>query len=93
MDANLDFFKNEVFSIEDDWNPDFCIYGGDWNIVLDQTLDTLNYLHDNNLQNRREVLENKNRLNLVDPWRDLNPSTKRYSWHQKGSTPKKNGTT
>ena len=39
---NPDFYKNKVFNLIDEWEPDFAVYGGDWNLVMDQNLDTKN---------------------------------------------------
>ena len=34
------FYENEVFSKINSWNPNYSIFVGDWNLVLDQNKDT-----------------------------------------------------
>lgn len=45
---------------------------GDFNIALDQTLDTYDYCTINNRKAREKLLEIMNDLNLVDYYRILN---------------------
>ena len=84
-----DFYLTKVFKLIDEWQPDFPIFGGDWNMVLDQRKDTHNYLHDNNVNARNVVLKKIEEENLIDPWRSLHPVDKRFTWSNKGSTPRK----
>ena len=49
------FYKNKVFNLINEWNPDCTVFGGDWNLVLDQNMDTKNYLHNNNILARNEL--------------------------------------
>ena len=79
------FFESEVFKKIESWNPDFTIFSGDWNIILNKDLDTLNYRSIGNIR-AREVLINKiNELGLVDIFRELNPTGRKYTWKQWGS--------
>ena len=57
------------------------ILGGDFNVVQDYLLDTLNLQNRNNSQAHQKVLELKNDLDLIDPWRNMNPDTKMFTWH------------
>ena len=50
------FYSDLAFKKIDDWSPEFSIFAGDYNIALNPTLDTCNYLHDNNPNARRELL-------------------------------------
>jgi len=50
---------------------------GDFNLVLDQELDSHNYISINNPQSRREVINMLNNQNLIDVFRFLNPNKKR----------------
>ena len=85
---NLDcpnFFKNEVFQRIDDWNPHHSIFVGDWNLVLNQNNDTLNYQSTNNPLAKNEVIRNMNQHNLIDVFRELHPNAKTFTWKQWGS--------
>lgn len=62
------------------------IIGGDWNLVMDFNLDTLNYKHLNNEKARERVLEMTENLELADIWRELNLDTKRYTWRRTSPT-------
>ena len=42
------FYSDLAFKKFQDWNPDFSIFAGDFNVVLDPQLDTKNYQHINN---------------------------------------------
>lgn len=53
---------------------------GDFNLVLDQQWDTLNYLTENNVQSREKVLKIMVKHDLKDIWRVMNPNTKTFSW-------------
>ena len=86
---NPDFYKYKVFNLIDHWQPDFAVYGGDWNLVLNQNLDTKNYIHENNLQARSELKNKMEYYSLIDVWRELNPSAKKFTWTGKTSRPSK----
>ena len=73
----------------DEWDPEFPIFAGDWNLVLNQSLDTHNYIRENNTNARREVHRQMEKYGLIDPWREMHPDSKRFTWHQKGSNPHK----
>ena len=45
------------------------IIGGDWNLVLDFSLDYHNYKHFNNVKAQKEVKNLIMNLDLVDVWR------------------------
>ena len=59
-----------------------CILCGDWNLIQDPQIDSTNYIHINNKNARKAVLEMKEYVNLVDPWRLQNPTLRRYTWRQ-----------
>ena len=48
------------------------IMGGDWNLVLDPTMDYCNYKHVNNRLARDRAEDMILNLDLTDIWRDLN---------------------
>ena len=52
-----DFYKEIVFSAIDVFLPDYSIFVGDWNLVMDQQKDTHNYLRNNNVMARNTVIE------------------------------------
>lgn len=84
-----DFFLN-MFSVIEDWQPDFSIFCGDFNLVLNQNFDTFNYKRENNIQARNTVLNAIQYYELVDIWRHNNPDKKKYTWVKKDSiNPKK----
>ena len=53
---------------------------GDWNLVLDQNLDTYNYLHHNNPITSQTLKNFIKRNQLLDIWRSNNQDTKKFSW-------------
>ena len=65
-------------------NSDFCLIGGDWNISLDQGLDTYGYKSENNINSKKQILSCMESLGLIDIFRELNPTRRRYSWRQFG---------
>ena len=58
------------------------IMTGDWNMVMDFNKDTLNYKKLNNPKSNKIVIENKNKLDLVDIWRHSHPDLTHYTWKQ-----------
>ena len=82
---NPDFYKNEVFKRIDTWNPSYAIYVGDWNIVMNQDMDSKDYHNLNNPRARQELVNKTNELDLVDIFRYLNPTNKTFSWKQWGT--------
>ena len=79
------FYENEVFEKIVSWNPHHSIFVGDWNLVLDQNLDTINYQTTNNPLARLELLKKMSEHNLIDIFRELHPATKKCSWKQWGT--------
>jgi exonuclease III len=57
------------------------ILGGDFNVVQNYLLDTLNIKNRNNPNSHERVLNLKQELDLLDPWREENPETRIYTWH------------
>ena len=59
-----------------------CIIGGDFNLILNEKLDSMNHKNNNALA--------KNTINmyveqamLIDPWREQNPKKFKFTWHRK----------
>lgn len=69
----LSFF-HEIQEVVEDFNTVHCIIVGDWNVVLNPDLDTMNYLHVNNPRAREAVIQLMNELNLFDVWRVFHPT-------------------
>ena len=61
---------------------DGIIIGGDWNLVLNPTLDYHNYKHNNNTRAQDRVIRLAGELELVDIWREINPEILRYTWRR-----------
>lgn len=56
---------------------------GDWNLVMDQEMDTENYLHMNN-PNAKHVVENIiTDFSLLDVWRTQHGEDKQYTYRQR----------
>ena len=82
---NLDtpsFYSEKAFKKIIDWKPDYSIFAGDFNVVLDPKIDTKNYLHVNNPQAMQELKRQMQNFNLVDIWRELHPDKKTYTWQK-----------
>ena len=60
----------------------FIILCGDWNLVQNFSMDTYNYVAQNNKRSVNIVEKIKNDYNLVDPWRVYNPNSSAYTWHK-----------
>ena len=72
-DDNPKFYEDKIFQLIDEFDPQYCLFGGDFNLVLDQSKDTYNYLHNNNVRARTCVLEDlftfRNPLTAVSPFK------------------------
>ena len=55
---------------------------GDWNLVNDFDKDTYNYRKQNNIKASMMVDSIKNKLDLVDIWRQTHPGENKYTWRQ-----------
>ena len=77
----LSFFRNLKEDIINFENSSVIICG-DWNVVQDMELDSYNILHDKHSMARAAVQDIKNQLDLLDPWRTVNPDSRVFTWHQ-----------
>lgn len=66
---NFDFFFIEIFSIIEEYESEFIIMCGDWNLVQNFGLGCYNYIKENNVQSKFEVEVLKFKFNLIDLWR------------------------
>ena len=53
---------------------------GDWNLVLNHSMDTVGYVRENNIKAKKKVLELIEIFELIDPWRCSYPVARKYSW-------------
>ena len=77
-----EFYRNLKRKLEE-FNNDFLVLLGDWNLVQNFNLDCFNYATQNNIQNAEVVQEIKNDFYLVDPWRIYHPNDNKYTWNRK----------
>lgn len=77
-----DFFE-EVRECFLEFDNDYYILCGDFNIALNQTLDTQNYSHVNNPKAKEKLLEIMSDLCLIDYYRIFNPDKKAYTWRKR----------
>ena len=71
--------KNEILKLG---NAQILIMG-DWNLMLDPTLDGKNYKNINNKKAREEVHKIIAELNMYEIWREENRDTRKYTWRRK----------
>ena len=76
------FFDNVENLLQND-SADYNLICGDFNLVLNQGLDTYNYKHLNNPNSRQKVLKIMQQNELSDLYRYFHPETRRYTWRRK----------
>ena len=75
------FFEN-IHDTLCDFDNDFVLVCGDWNLTQDYDKDCFNYVS-HNYPNSRSVVEKlKENFNLVDPWRIFYPDKRIFTWHR-----------
>ena len=67
--VTVQIFIKKIRDIVNDFNTDFFVISGDFNLVLDPEKDYYNYRHVNNPNARREVIKRMEEFNLIDVWR------------------------
>lgn len=77
------FYSELKSKIEDIYTSQHIILGGDFNLILDKDLDSMNYKNLNNPKARTEVLKLIDTFNLKDVFREQCPFLKRYTWRKK----------
>ena len=75
-------FYNKIYDIIHEFDNEFIILCGDWNLVQNFSMDTYNYVAQNNKRSVNIVEKIKNDYNLVNPWRVYNPNSSAYTWHK-----------
>ena len=76
------FYSDLAFKKIQDWNPDFSIFSGDFNVVLNPQKDTKNYQHVNNPHAMQALQNQIQQYNLIDIWRELHPDERKYTWQK-----------
>jgi hypothetical protein len=79
---NANFYQNILDCIEYYQNDKYIICG-DFNLVLNHNLDTKNYLYINHPKAQQKLIENMEAYDLKDPFRELYPNLRRYTWRKK----------
>ena len=79
----IQLFFQKIADLIDRMNNDKYILCGDFNCILNSTLDGYNYKHVNNPKARDQVIEMLNTNNMIDPFRENFPMLKRYTWRKK----------
>ena len=69
----------ELFAKSEDFQSDFLIYAGDWNVALEEN-DRYNYKCERNSKNISFIKQQMLEKNLIDIWRLQNPNEKRFTW-------------
>ena len=62
------------------------IIAGDWNVALNDKLDTFRYRGVSRPNAKRKILDKMLLLNLIDVWREFNPFMRQYTWRKFNST-------
>ena len=77
----VEFFEKVINYNEKLADCDGCVMGGDFNLVLDPSIDRYNSLmnHDRSATCLKEYIE---QADLCDIWRIRNPTNKRFTWHR-----------
>lgn len=78
---NPQFYIN-LFQKITEFENDKIIMCGDWNFVIDPSIDSENYLHVNNPKARQAVLNYMEEESVLDVWRIMNENCKKYTWRR-----------
>ena len=79
---NPSFYTDLAFKKIQEWEPDFSIFCGDFNVVLNPGIDTKNYMHINNPMAMEALKDQMQQNNLIDIWRELHPHDKIFTWQK-----------
>ena len=77
------FYLSLKNKIEQIYCSQHIVIGGDFNLIFDKDLDSMNYKYLNNPNARQEVIKLMDELNLKDIYRENNPNIKRFTWRRK----------
>lgn len=76
------FYQKIFCHIEEIGNSEYIICG-DFNLVLDPYMDSSNYKNINNPKARDTLLEYMEINNVIDPFREIHPQLKHYTWRKR----------
>ena len=79
-------FVQQISSMLDAHRDKNIVIGGDFNICQDTTLDKNTVSNETMSLAAKSIQNLKDDFNLIDIWRVLNPTTKRYTWRGKTKT-------
>ena len=79
-------FFLDLFEILERHPNDDRIIGGDWNLVLDVSLDKRGGAWKTNFQSQAVVHNYMEETELVDIWRFHHPNDFRFTWHRRNPT-------
>ena len=74
------FFKS-VFDDSLDSEYDVTMMVGDFNVAPDHNMDTMGYLHENNINTRRFIDRMKSLNMLTDAFRHKHPELRQYTFN------------
>lgn len=72
-------FYNNLLNILDEMNGDTLILGGDFNLVMNQSMDTKNYQSEHNTRARSALKNLISKKALTDIWRHFHPNERGYT--------------
>ena len=75
-------FYSRVSDTIEDLNNQSVLITGDYNLVQNQNLDTYNYQNVNNPKAKEKVLNIIENYDLTDPYRELYPELKKFTWRK-----------
>ena len=79
---DMPIFYQTMYEAIEEFANEKVIICGDFNLVQSQDLDTHNYVNINNPRAKQKVIDIKDELNMVDPFRELYNNLKRYTWRK-----------
>ena len=74
-----EFFHKLVVEMQKHENQEIVI-GGNFNLVLDENIDSAQAQYKNNTESAEFVNNTMNELSLVDVWREQNTNVREYTW-------------
>ena len=80
-------FFNTLETNIDPFNDQLILVGGDFNTVINHSLDKLNGRNDTNKRTSNKVNELIETFDLCDVFRLLNPEQKLFTWHSNNNPP------
>ncbi len=78
-----EFYSQLLNTLQDIYSSQDIILGGDFNLILNKELDSVNYLHHNNPTSTQEVNNLMNTLNLKDVFMENYPDSRMFTWRRR----------